>query len=249
MSRPCREMVDGLQPIRSGRARRAGARRRRSARGGGGGAFGAPAPGSCATPACPRPSRRSRIYYDYSAAQAERRARADAMRAASDGDAGADADRATLAAAGRRRADGDGRRRRNPSTRRSSPKRRRAPRRRLRGADRLRRAAGRVLVESFLRLGRQGLSVRASAGAFEREAIRPFVLGRFADMLAGGRAAIPAMLHFLDNAQSVGPDSLRRPARQARPQRESGARDPGIAHARRRRRLHARPTSPNSRAS
>jgi uncharacterized protein (DUF1800 family) len=43
-------------------------------------------------------------------------------------------------------------------------------------------------------------------GAYEREAIRPFVTGRFADML---RAVVrhPAMLIYLDNATSVGPDS------------------------------------------
>ncbi|MDX8526045.1 DUF1800 family protein [Mesorhizobium sp. MSK_1335] len=48
--------------------------------------------------------------------------------------------------------------------------------------------------------------VRASAGAFEREAIRPFVLGRFADMLLAVEHH-PAMLFFLDNQQSIGPDS------------------------------------------
>lgn len=47
---------------------------------------------------------------------------------------------------------------------------------------------------------------RAAAGAFEREAIRPYVLGRFADMLAAVERH-PVMLNFLDNAQSVGPDS------------------------------------------
>jgi len=43
-------------------------------------------------------------------------------------------------------------------------------------------------------------------GAYEREAIRPYVTGRFADML---RAVVghPAMLLYLDNATSVGPDS------------------------------------------
>ncbi|MGE0119858.1 MAG: DUF1800 family protein [Dongiaceae bacterium] len=43
-------------------------------------------------------------------------------------------------------------------------------------------------------------------GAFEREAIRPHVTGRFADML---RAVVghPAMLLYLDNATSVGPNS------------------------------------------
>ena len=47
---------------------------------------------------------------------------------------------------------------------------------------------------------------RVTAGAFEREAIRPHVLGRFADMLLAVESH-PAMLHFLDNAQSVGPNS------------------------------------------
>jgi uncharacterized protein (DUF1800 family) len=48
---------------------------------------------------------------------------------------------------------------------------------------------------------------RAAAGAFEREAIRPHVLGRFADMLRAVEQH-PAMLNFLDNAQSVGPNSI-----------------------------------------
>ena len=44
-------------------------------------------------------------------------------------------------------------------------------------------------------------------GAYEREAIRPHVLGRFEDML---RAVVehPAMLVYLDNVQSIGPDSI-----------------------------------------
>ena len=57
-----------------------------------------------------------------------------------------------------------------------------APRCRARCRDRLRRAAGLVLVEPFLRLRRQG-QVRPICGAYEREAIRAHVLGRFADML------------------------------------------------------------------
>jgi uncharacterized protein (DUF1800 family) len=47
---------------------------------------------------------------------------------------------------------------------------------------------------------------RAAAGSFEREAIRPHVTGRFADMLRAVEQH-PAMLNFLDNAQSVGPNS------------------------------------------
>ena len=49
--------------------------------------------------------------------------------------------------------------------------------------------------------------VRPIAGAFEREAIRPHVLGRFADMLLAVESH-PAMLRYLDNARSIGPDSM-----------------------------------------
>lgn len=49
--------------------------------------------------------------------------------------------------------------------------------------------------------------VRASAGAYEREVIRPHVLGRFRDML-GAVAHHPAMQIYLDNRGSVGPNSL-----------------------------------------
>ena len=49
---------------------------------------------------------------------------------------------------------------------------------------------------------------RGAAGAFEREAIRPHVLGRFADMLKAVEQH-PVMLNFLDNAQSIGPNSLQ----------------------------------------
>jgi uncharacterized protein (DUF1800 family) len=45
------------------------------------------------------------------------------------------------------------------------------------------------------------------AGAYEREAIRPHALGRFADMLLAAESH-PAMLLYLDNAQSVGPNSV-----------------------------------------
>lgn len=47
---------------------------------------------------------------------------------------------------------------------------------------------------------------RVTAGAFEREAIRPHVLGTFKDMLLAVESH-PAMLHYLDNAQSIGPNS------------------------------------------
>jgi len=53
----------------------------------------------------------------------------------------------------------------------------------------------------------KGPGVRVTAGAFEREAIRPHVFGRFEDMLLAVETH-PAMLAFLDNAQSIGPGSL-----------------------------------------
>ncbi len=52
----------------------------------------------------------------------------------------------------------------------------------------------------------KGGPARMWAGSFEREAIRPHVLGRFADMLKAVEQH-PAMLFFLDNQQSLGPDS------------------------------------------
>ena len=51
-------------------------------------------------------------------------------------------------------------------------------------------------------------AVTPLAGAFEFEAIRPHVLGRFGDMLSAV-ARHPAMLLYLDQAVSVGPESLR----------------------------------------
>ena len=47
---------------------------------------------------------------------------------------------------------------------------------------------------------------RVTAGNLEREAIRPHVLGHFGEMLKAVEQH-PAMLHYLDNQQSVGPNS------------------------------------------
>jgi uncharacterized protein (DUF1800 family) len=47
----------------------------------------------------------------------------------------------------------------------------------------------------------------AIAGSYEREAIRPHVLGRFVDMLTAVENH-PAMLFYLDNAFSIGPHSV-----------------------------------------
>jgi uncharacterized protein (DUF1800 family) len=44
-------------------------------------------------------------------------------------------------------------------------------------------------------------------GAYEREAIRPYVLGRFADLLLAAESH-PAMLIYLDNASLMGPNSV-----------------------------------------
>src|SRR5262249_58948293 len=45
------------------------------------------------------------------------------------------------------------------------------------------------------------------AGGYEREAIRPHVLGRFHDMLLAVEGH-PAMLLYLNNEQSIGPGSV-----------------------------------------
>jgi uncharacterized protein (DUF1800 family) len=52
----------------------------------------------------------------------------------------------------------------------------------------------------------KGGIVRAMAGVFERDAIRPHVFGRFADLLVAVESH-PAMLVYLDNQQSIGPNS------------------------------------------
>lgn len=52
----------------------------------------------------------------------------------------------------------------------------------------------------------KGAPIRAIAGAYEREAIRPHIFGRFADMLLAVQTH-PAMLIYLDNRQSIGPNS------------------------------------------
>jgi uncharacterized protein (DUF1800 family) len=53
----------------------------------------------------------------------------------------------------------------------------------------------------------KGGPVRSMCGAFEREAIRPYVLGKFSDMLLAVETH-PAMLFYLDNVRSIGPRSI-----------------------------------------
>jgi len=50
-------------------------------------------------------------------------------------------------------------------------------------------------------------NVRQICGAYEREVIRANMLGRFSDMLLAAESH-PAMLIYLDNARSIGPDSM-----------------------------------------
>src|SRR6266478_4329284 len=50
-------------------------------------------------------------------------------------------------------------------------------------------------------------NVRPICGGYEREVIRANVLGRFSDMLLAVESH-PAMLIYLDNARSIGPDSI-----------------------------------------
>lgn len=65
------------------------------------------------------------------------------------------------------------------------------------------------------------LQVAGLVGPFENEAIRPRVFGRFVDLL-GAAETHPAMLLYLDQAQSVGPNS-----RAAQFQRRRGTREGG----------------------
>ncbi len=81
---------------------------------------------------------------------------------------------------------------------------------------------------------------------YEREAIRPHVLGRFRDLL-GATANSPAMLFYLDNWMSADPEAASRGAMRERagrtkadgPERKLRAGAARAAHARCGRRLHA----------
>jgi len=55
-------------------------------------------------------------------------------------------------------------------------------------------------------VGRKDEATQLLAPAFEREAIRPHVFGRFGDLLAAA-VTHQAMLHYLDQPRSAGPDS------------------------------------------
>ena len=79
---------------------------------------------------------------------------------------------------------------------------------------------------------------RPICGAYEREAIRPHVLGKFSDMLLAVETH-PAMLLYLDNVALDRPRLVCRHKTRQGHQREPGARDPGTAYARRAHRLYA----------
>ena len=61
----------------------------------------------------------------------------------------------------------------------------------------------------------------ALAGPMEAEAIRPHLTGNFADMLQAVESH-PAMLFYLDQTQSIGPNSVAGQRRSARTKRKSG---------------------------
>jgi uncharacterized protein (DUF1800 family) len=69
------------------------------------------------------------------------------------------------------------------------------------------------------------LATATVVGPFETEAIRPHVFGRFEDLLVAAETH-PAMLLYLDQAQSVGPDS--RAAEVLRRRQAQGGRQPGL---------------------
>ena len=52
-----------------------------------------------------------------------------------------------------------------------------------------------------------GQKIPSMTGAYEREAIRPHALGRFSDLLLAVESH-PAMLFYLDNVESIGPNSV-----------------------------------------
>jgi hypothetical protein len=78
--------------------------------------------------------------------------------------------------------------------------------------------------------------VRALAGSYERDAIRPYALGSFRALL-GATAHHPAMLFYLDNAVSSTPRPNAK-GQGRRPERKLCARADGAAYPGRRRRLY-----------
>ena len=73
-------------------------------------------------------------------------------------------------------------------------------------------------------------SAQGLVGAFEREAIRPHIAGRFADLLAAA-VSHPAMLRYLDNSQSAGLQSPVAQRLRRRGQAEAARADPALPPA------------------
>jgi uncharacterized protein (DUF1800 family) len=69
--------------------------------------------------------------------------------------------------------------------------------------------------------------VRFLLTEYERESVRPHVLGRFRDLLEA-TAKSPAMLFYLDNFQSVDPDAAKNRGKSARPSLQVGRRRFGL---------------------
>ena len=116
------------------------------------------------------------------------------------------------------------------------------------GRLRFRRAAGGVLVQPLLHLRQQG---RAGADSGRRVRARgdPAACARPLRRHAAGGGAASGDAVLPRQPAIARAELARRHQPQARTERKSRARNPGAAHARRRRRLHARTTSPRSRAS
>ncbi len=72
------------------------------------------------------------------------------------------------------------------------------------------------------------LQIATVVGPYEQEAIRPHVFGRFEDLLVAAETH-PAMLLYLDQAQSVGPDSQLVALMKSGAGRGQGLRDPQAA--------------------
>ncbi|MFW8644963.1 DUF1800 family protein [Rhizobium beringeri] len=91
-------------------------------------------------------------------------------------------------------------------------------------------------TDHFSTSANKSLPMRLIVPLYEAEAIRPFISGRFGDLLRNATAH-PAMLIYLDQADLLGPDSAGGMKRNKGAERKSRPRTAGAAHARRWQRL------------
>ena len=82
-------------------------------------------------------------------------------------------------------------------------------------------------------------NIQSMAGGYEREADASLTSSVASATCCAAVESHPAMLFYLDNTVSIGPNSGRRHQSHARPQREPRARNPRAAYARRAQRLRA----------